>query len=50
VDSWVVAGVGAEVDDRIDHIFLSPGTQVVETRCLERPESDHPAMVTDISW
>jgi endonuclease/exonuclease/phosphatase family metal-dependent hydrolase len=50
VDSWVEAGVGTEVDDRIDHIFLSPGTQVVETRYLTDPQSDHPAMVTDITW
>jgi endonuclease/exonuclease/phosphatase family metal-dependent hydrolase len=50
VDSWIEAGVGTEVDNRIDHIFVSPGTQVVETRYLESPESDHPAMVIDITW
>jgi endonuclease/exonuclease/phosphatase family metal-dependent hydrolase len=49
-DSWVLAGVGTEVENRIDHIFVSPGTQVVETRYLESPESDHPAMVTEITW
>lgn len=49
-DCWTIAGVGEEVEDRIDHIFVSPGTQVVECRYLTDPQSDHPAMVAEITW
>ncbi|MGE5222870.1 MAG: endonuclease/exonuclease/phosphatase family protein [Omnitrophica WOR_2 bacterium] len=35
---------------RIDHIFVSPGTQVTGARFLTAPESDHPALTITIAW
>lgn len=55
-DSWVLAGGGnvqdREVEDRrrIDHIFVSRGTTVKDSRFLVGPQSDHPALMTEISW
>ena len=34
---------------RIDHIFVSPGIQVVDARHLLSPASDHPAVVVEIT-
>jgi endonuclease/exonuclease/phosphatase family metal-dependent hydrolase len=34
--------------DRIDYIFVSPGIQVSEAYYITGPQSDHPALVTDI--
>jgi endonuclease/exonuclease/phosphatase family metal-dependent hydrolase len=55
-DSWLVKwpqGVdsqGVDPSDRIDHIFVSPGTIVADSRYLSSPHSDHPAMTTEIEW
>lgn len=55
-DSWIVRWFPdideREVDpsDRIDHIFVSPGTTVVDSQYLPGPQSDHPAMMTEIEW
>jgi endonuclease/exonuclease/phosphatase family metal-dependent hydrolase len=55
-DSWVLYGhgnvEGREVKpmNRIDHIFVSPGTTVKDSRYLTGPQSDHPAMTTEIEW
>jgi endonuclease/exonuclease/phosphatase family metal-dependent hydrolase len=55
-DSWVVYGggnvEGREADNRqrIDHIFVSPGTKIAASRYLNGPQSDHPALETVISW
>jgi endonuclease/exonuclease/phosphatase family metal-dependent hydrolase len=52
-DAWLrrwpegVAG-GKSFDQRIDHVFLSPGTIVEEARYITEPESDHPALVVEI--
>jgi endonuclease/exonuclease/phosphatase family metal-dependent hydrolase len=39
---------GESFDQRIDHVFLSPGTIVEEARYLTEPESDHPALVVEV--
>jgi endonuclease/exonuclease/phosphatase family metal-dependent hydrolase len=55
-DSWLLMWPGGNEDQgidparRIDHIFVSPGTAVVESRYLAGPQSDHPAMMTVIEW
>lgn len=55
-DSWLLkwpqgnADQGISPDQRIDHIFVSPGTKVVASRYLAGPQSDHPAMTTTIEW
>ena len=55
-DSWLLKW-SPDADDRgidpatrIDHIFVSPGTTVVDSEYLVSPHSDHPAMVTEIEW
>ncbi len=48
-DSWLlkwVSGVddqGLDPVDRIDHIFVSPGTAITDARYIFSPASDHPA-------
>lgn len=55
-DAWMLRwpqGVddqGYNPVDRIDHIFVSPGTQVTGARFLTAPESDHPALTITIEW
>jgi endonuclease/exonuclease/phosphatase family metal-dependent hydrolase len=55
-DSWLLQEArdtdNREIDplDRIDHIFVSPGTAAVDSRYLLSPHSDHPAMMTEIEW
>ncbi|RPI52452.1 MAG: hypothetical protein EHM56_08400, partial [Chloroflexi bacterium] len=55
-DSWLVRwpqgteSQGIDPARRIDHILVSPGTNVVESRYLAGPQSDHPAMMTAIAW
>lgn len=55
-DAWLVrwpSGVddqGLDPDRRIDHVFLTPGTQVLDARYLLSPASDHPAEVVQIGW
>lgn len=53
-DSWLemwpsgVDDQGNDPDRRIDHIFISPGLEVLEARYLNGPESDHPAYYVEI--
>jgi endonuclease/exonuclease/phosphatase family metal-dependent hydrolase len=53
-DSWVRAGsptpIGAEwnANRRIDHMFVSPGVEVVDAQYVLAPTSDHPALVVDV--
>jgi len=55
-DAWLlrwpddVDDEGVHLDKRIDHIFVSPGTQVLDARYLLSPASDHPAMEVEIEW
>jgi endonuclease/exonuclease/phosphatase family metal-dependent hydrolase len=48
-DSWLLRwpegkdDQGVDPVDRIDHIFLSPGLNVLEARYIHSPVSDHPA-------
>ena len=39
---------GRQFPRRIDHVFVSPGTDVVAARYYTEPESDHPALVVEI--
>jgi endonuclease/exonuclease/phosphatase family metal-dependent hydrolase len=53
-DSWLLKWPGGKEipgyapDRRIDHIFVSPGTEVVESEYQVHPASDHPYMWTNI--
>jgi endonuclease/exonuclease/phosphatase family metal-dependent hydrolase len=55
-DSWLLVwpqgndGQGIDPARRIDHIFVSPDTRVLDSQYLPAPESDHPAMFTVIEW
>ncbi len=55
-DSWLLRwpqgndSQGIDPAGRIDHIFVSPGTRVLDSRYLAEPQSDHPAMTTTIEW
>jgi len=55
-DAWVTKLSGGIVGDcsglseGIDHIFVSPGFTVLETRYICVPESDHPALWTEIQF
>jgi endonuclease/exonuclease/phosphatase family metal-dependent hydrolase len=49
---WSLGGddQGLNPSKRIDHVFVSPGTNVSQAHFLTQPESDHPALVVDITW
>jgi len=53
-DAWAlrwpqgVDGEGRQFPERIDHVFVSPGTDVVAARYYTEPASDHPALVVEI--
>ncbi len=53
-DAWLVRWPGGVDDqgynpsDRIDHIFVSPGTSVKDAHFMTAPESDHPALWVDL--
>jgi endonuclease/exonuclease/phosphatase family metal-dependent hydrolase len=55
-DAWLLrwpSGVddtGHDPARRIDHVFLSPGLTVQEARFHTGPESDHPALIVELSW
>jgi endonuclease/exonuclease/phosphatase family metal-dependent hydrolase len=55
-DTWAVRLPGVDkrgVDftgEGIDHIFVTPGTRVVDAQYWPEPESDHPAVTADIEW
>ncbi|NOX61076.1 MAG: hypothetical protein GXP42_03895 [Chloroflexi bacterium] len=41
---------GQKPTDKIDHIFVSPGTTVFDARFIDDPASDHPAVTATIEW
>ncbi|MFX1470192.1 MAG: endonuclease/exonuclease/phosphatase family protein, partial [Promethearchaeota archaeon] len=45
-----VDGESYDLSDRVDHIFLSLTFTVLETRYINLPESDHPAVWTEIQF
>jgi len=53
-DAWLLGwpqsnqSQGIDASDRIDYLFISPEMQIIQSRFLTGPESDHPALVTDI--
>lgn len=55
-DTWVVANestiIGStedfEIERRIDHIFVSNEFEVLKTQYITEPQSDHPALWTEI--
>ncbi len=53
-DAWLqrwpqgVDGQGKRWDRRIDHVFLSPGVEVIDAGYLDDPASDHPALLVEI--
>jgi endonuclease/exonuclease/phosphatase family metal-dependent hydrolase len=55
-DAWLSAGQqrltpeGQIIERRIDHIFLSPGIQVIQAEYVGTGPSDHPAMFAEIAW
>jgi endonuclease/exonuclease/phosphatase family metal-dependent hydrolase len=55
-DSWQVRwpdwtdAAGTRPDHKIDHIFVSPGSAVIEARFIESPASDHPAVTATLRW
>jgi endonuclease/exonuclease/phosphatase family metal-dependent hydrolase len=55
-DAWLLRWPSGSDDrgynpsDRIDHVFVSPGTQVSEARFLTGPASDHPALLVQVGW
>ncbi len=55
-DAWVLVWPegrdtrGYNPEQRIDHVFLTPGTQISEARYILDPQSDHPALVVDVEW
>jgi endonuclease/exonuclease/phosphatase family metal-dependent hydrolase len=55
-DSWRVRwpewtdAAGTRPDHKIDHIFVSPGSAVIEARVIESPASDHPAVTATLRW
>jgi endonuclease/exonuclease/phosphatase family metal-dependent hydrolase len=55
-DAWVnassrgVDGASYDISERIDHIFVSLSFTVLETRYLNYPVSDHPAVWTELQF
>jgi endonuclease/exonuclease/phosphatase family metal-dependent hydrolase len=55
-DAWIIQdspdATGYELDpqQRIDHIFVTLGTQVARSRYIVSPASDHPAMWAELTW
>jgi len=55
-DAWLskwpqgIDDQGLNPTDRIDHVFVSPGTIIEDARYLTSPESDHPALMVEITW
>lgn len=55
-DAWVnasssgVDGASFDLSERIDHIFVSHSFIVTETRYLNYPASDHPALWTELQF
>jgi endonuclease/exonuclease/phosphatase family metal-dependent hydrolase len=38
-----------DIEERIDHVFISPGMLVLRTEYFTEPESDHPGLFVEIS-
>ena len=55
-DAWVNAstkgidGTSFDLSERIDHIFVSLSFMVLETRYINYPTSDHPALWTELQF
>jgi endonuclease/exonuclease/phosphatase family metal-dependent hydrolase len=55
-DAWLLRWPSGSDDQgqnpaqRIDHVFVSPGTQVVGAEYIPSPASDHPAVVVEVEW
>jgi endonuclease/exonuclease/phosphatase family metal-dependent hydrolase len=55
-DAWTASAdpqvlpPGQDLNDRIDYVYLTPGTQVSSTEYLGKGPSDHPAMLAEIKW
>ena len=55
-DAWLVQNMPAgsepalDPNRRIDHIFITPGTPVMQSRYIVSPASDHPALWADLTW
>jgi endonuclease/exonuclease/phosphatase family metal-dependent hydrolase len=55
-DAWLLrwpSGIdanGYNPEQRIDHVFLSPGMNVQDARFHTGPESDHPALIVELGW
>jgi endonuclease/exonuclease/phosphatase family metal-dependent hydrolase len=41
---------GSTLPRRIDYVFVSPGTDVLEAEYVDTRDSDHPALVVKIAW
>jgi endonuclease/exonuclease/phosphatase family metal-dependent hydrolase len=41
---------GRRFDQRIDHVYISPGMAVTDAQYITEPESDHPALVVEMQW
>jgi endonuclease/exonuclease/phosphatase family metal-dependent hydrolase len=39
-----------DFNERIDHVFVSPGMQINIAQYLTEPESDHPALFVEVGW
>jgi len=39
-----------DLEERIDHVFVSPGMQVLYVEYLIQPESDHPGLFVELGW
>ncbi|NLG26604.1 MAG: hypothetical protein GX557_01750 [Chloroflexi bacterium] len=55
-DAWLLRWpngadeAGQRVDERIDHVFVSPGTVVHDAHFHALPTSDHPALLVELGW
>jgi endonuclease/exonuclease/phosphatase family metal-dependent hydrolase len=55
-DAWLLRWPSGSDDEgqnpaqRIDHVFVSPGTQVADAEYILSPASDHPAVVVEVDW
>jgi endonuclease/exonuclease/phosphatase family metal-dependent hydrolase len=55
-DAWLLRwpsgtdASGYNPERRIDHVFLSPGMKVQDARFHTGSESDHPALIVELSW
>ncbi|HEY61942.1 MAG TPA: hypothetical protein G4N95_04755 [Anaerolineae bacterium] len=55
-DAWLLRGrkdsnnTGVNPQERIDHIFVSPSTLVLDCHYVRSTASDHPAMWAEIGW